>query len=148
MEGTVDQLTLGGSNVLNAFLRPVTHRICVLADNPFTRTGGIEQDSIKGFRQGGTKYPTIKMRECRIAHATAADVGMQNFDTAGGVFVSENAALIVHQRSDLRSFGTRRSGDVHDQDRLRIVGKQRGHRQNGTSFLYIKKPRQMRECVS
>ncbi|MNN82255.1 hypothetical protein D3C81_1991730 [compost metagenome] len=46
------------------------------------------------------------MGQGHILHATAADVGVQYLDPAGGVFIGDNAALIVHQRRNLGGFGS------------------------------------------
>ena len=83
------------------------------------------------------------MGQGNIADAAAADIGMQDFNPAGGKLIGEDPARISHARGDLRGFGTRCSGDIHDPLWHVAIGKQRRNRQHRTGFLDIKQAAEM-----
>ncbi len=68
---------------------------------------------------------------------------MQHFDAAGGKFIGEDRALIIHPRGDLSGFGPGGCCNVHHAVRRIAVGKQRGNRQHGAGFLNVKQPTQV-----
>ncbi|SAJ32463.1 Uncharacterised protein [Enterobacter cloacae] len=68
---------------------------------------------------------------------------MQDFNPAGGKFVGEDRAAVVHPGGNLRGFRARRRRDIHNPLRLVPVGKQRSNRQHGAGFLNIKQPAQV-----
>ena len=87
MKRAVNQLVLGHRNFRVAFRRPVFQRIGIFTYYPFAGAGGVEQDRVKAFRQRGAEYPTIEMGQRHVADSTAADVGVQDFNPAGGIFI-------------------------------------------------------------
>ena len=140
MEGAVDQIALRFRNRDGALQRPVAQRIRIFTDHAFAGAGRIQQNGIEHLRQRRAKHASIEMGQRGVADAAAAEVRMQHFYPAGGIFVSQNQALIFHQRRHLRGFGTGRGRYVHHPIRLRLGGEQRADRQHRAGFLNVKQP--------
>ena len=143
MEGAVDKLALGGGDLQVAGNGPVFQRIGIFSHHPFAGAGGVQQDRIESFRQGGAKHAAIEMGERHVADPAAADIRVQHLNAAGGELVGEDRALVVHPRGDLGGFGAGGGRHVHHPGGHIAIGKQRSNRQHGARFLNIKEPAQM-----
>ena len=143
VEGAVDKLALGGGDLQVAGNGPVLQRIGIFSHHPFAGARGVQQDRIKGFRQGGAKHAAIEMGERHVTDPAAADVRVQHLNAAGRKLIGEDCALVVHPRGDLGGFGAGGGRHIHHPGGHIAIGKQRSNRQHGTRFLNIKEPAQM-----
>ena len=138
MKGAVNELTLGGGNLLITFRRPVFQRVGIFTHYSFARAGGVEQNGIKAFGQRGAEDAPVEVGEGNVINAAAADIGVQHFHPAGRKFVGQDRSVVAHPGGYLCGLGTRRSGDVHHSLGHFTIGEQRRHRQHRARFLNIK----------